>query len=333
MIMSKKQIKSEVTIKNTKEQILSAYNDALSTLNSKESGNVQTIQKDAEEQKLIKNVSIQKNDDIFKQAGDLKASIIKQLDVLSEKLLLQQKKFDDLQEAIKIEQDHLENLYKIKDSSHALSALLLAQQEEKEKFNNEIEQIKKNWAAEKLKLDNDYKEHRDNIEKKRKREEEEYQYQLSTTRRTELDNYNAKKLTQEQELQNKKTEIEQLEQALLTREKSLNELEEQVKNIPQQLKELEKQTEVSVTKILQEKFEHEKQLRQQQYDASLKMQEQSVNYLQNQIKSQEKEIVELKNKLTMASEQVQNIASKALETSVKRIIINDDEKHSKTSTN
>lgn len=328
--MSTKQIKSEVTIKNTKEQILSAYNEALSKLNSKDSENMQNKQKISEEQNLIRNINSQKDEDVFKQVGDLKTSIIKQLDVLSEKLIFKQNKFDNLQKAIEIEQNHLENLYAIKDSSNALSALLIAQKDEKDKFNNEIEQIKKNWAFEKSKLDNDYKEHRDSIETKRKREEEEYQYRLSTARRKELDDYNAKKLLQEQALQDKENKLAELEGDLKIREKSLNDLEKQVQDIPKRLEETEKKTETNITKILTEKFEHAKQLQQQQYEASSKMHEQSINYLQNQIKSQDQEIKELKTKLASAFEQVQNIANKALETSVKRIFVSDDEKHSKT---
>lgn len=326
--MSKKEIKPEVTIKNTKERILSAYNDALSLLNAKELDDIQNKKQVFQEKDLIKNISSQKNEDVFKQVGDLKVGIIKQLDALSEKLILQQDKFEKLQYAIKIEQDHLENLYDIKDSTNALSALSLAQQKEKEQFINEMEQIKKNWLTEKLKLDNDYKEHRDNIDTKRRREEE-YKYQLNINRRKELDDYHTKKIIQEQALQNKENELNKLEEALLTREKFLNELEMQVQNISVQLDAIEKQTETNATKILKERFEHEKQLHQQKYDAALKLQEQSINYLKSQIEVQEKDIIELKNKLTSASDKVQNIASKALETSVKRIFINDDEKHSK----
>ncbi|ALN41904.1 hypothetical protein ASQ44_07440 (plasmid) [Rickettsia rhipicephali] len=98
-------------------------------------------------------------------------------------------KLANLREAIILEQQHLQELYQINEIANSLSALLQAQAEQKERFEQEISQRKQDfeqdinsqklhWQQQRAALEQDYKEQKELLSKTRKREEEEYNYTL-----------------------------------------------------------------------------------------------------------------------------------------------------------
>jgi len=79
-----------------------------------------------------------KSFDIFTDIGQLKSNIIKEIDVINQRLVDEFAKLDNVHKAIEIEQKYLEEVYSIKDSTNTLAALLLAQEQERERFNSRI---------------------------------------------------------------------------------------------------------------------------------------------------------------------------------------------------
>ena len=115
---------------------------------------------------------------------------------MSENLLGEFTKLTTIRRAIEAEQHHLNDLYQITETANTLAALIQAQAEEKEAFEQEStakrqnfdEGMKENQAIcqkQLTELETTYKERKDSLEKQRKREDEEYQYNLETTHRKE----------------------------------------------------------------------------------------------------------------------------------------------------
>ena len=329
--MSKKHNVLEVSAKSTKEQILAAYNEVLTKLTEKQLSTPQEQKKQEEEQNIIKKTASHSPDNILTDLSNLKSKTIKQIDGLSEQLLSEFQKLANLRQAITIEQKHLEELYQINETANTLSALLQTQSEQKQQFRLDMELSRQNfeqematqklqWQEQKSKLEQEYKERKELLEKIRKREEEEYGYALELKQRKEMDEYNDKKFSMEKELSDLKDNLSKREADLLEKEKDYESLRLQVQQIPDKIKEAVTNNEKALEAKLLEQYEFATKLKQQEYDGILKLKEQSINYLQEKIRKQDDLIKELTEKADMATQQVQSIACRALDTSAQHFL-------------
>jgi hypothetical protein len=332
--MAKKEILEQVSARSTKEQILSAYQEALTKLAEKAKQQDPIIAKQKEnEVKIITKVAQNNNETILSELGRLKTSLLKQVDLITEQLVNEFNRFENIQNAIAIEQKHIEELYGIKENIHTLSALFTMQAEQKEKFELEMKEEKStfaeemsekqlSWQKQQEALEMEYKEKADKLEKARKREEEEYNYTLKLSRRKDLDDYNLKKLQLEKELEDMHTDIEKRESDLIIKEAAIKDLEEKVRRFPEELSKAITETEEKITKQLTSEYNYSSNLREKEYEATRKLNEQQIIHLQSKIKEQEVTIKDLSNKVTVSGEQVQSIAHRALDTSVQRFAYN-----------
>lgn len=329
--MSKKSIMPEISVKSTKEQILTAYNEVLAKLNDKQPATPQEQKKQQEKQELVSKVSTDSSDSILTELSSLKSKTIKQIDNLSEQLLSEFEKLANLREAIILEQQHLQELYQINETANSLSALLQAQAEQKERFEQEMSQRKQDfeqdinsqklhWQQQRAALEQDYKEQKELLSKTRKREEEEYNYTLELKRRKELDEYNNKRILIEKELSELKDNLLKREADLTTKEQEYVSLKMQVDGMADKIKEAVYSAEELLRNQLLQQYDFEKQLTQKEYDGILQLKEQSIIYLEDKIKKQENTIQELTAKADNATQQVQSIACRALDTSGQRFV-------------
>ncbi len=321
----------EVSVKNTKEQILVAYNEVLTKLTEKQIATPQEQKKEEEAQAVVKKATNHSSDDILDDLSSLKSKTIKQIDSLSEQILCEFEKLANLREAITIEQKHLQDLYQINDTANTLSVLLQTQEQQKEQFKLEMEQTKQaseedmtveksHWHEQRTQLELDYKEQKDILGKTRKREEEEYIYTLELNRRKEIDEYNNKKATTEKELSELKNNLLKQEADLIEKGKNYDALKMQVEQTPIQIKEAVSSAEGLLRTQISQQYEYETQLKQRESEGVLKLKEQSINYLEDKIKGQEIIIKELTEKADLATQQVQSIACRALDTSAQRFV-------------
>jgi hypothetical protein len=327
--MTKKHDIPEISTKSTKEQILAAYNEVSSKLLEKQLATPQEQKKQEEKQKIVTDAVNHSADALLTDLSTLKSKTIKQIDSLSEQLLCEFQLLTNLREAIAVEQKHLEELYQINETANTLSVLLQAQERQKEQFKLEMEQAKQAFTQEmqlqksqlqeqKIRAEQEYKEQKDTLEKTRKREAEEYSYTLELKRRKEADEYNNKKLLLDKELSDLKDNLLKREADLVEKEKSYDSLKFQVEQIPFQIKEAVTNAEELLRSQMAQQYEFEKQLKQKEYDGILKLNEQSISYLEDKVQKQETIIAELMEKADRAAEQVQSIACRALDTSAGR---------------
>lgn len=332
--MTKKQTTtnmSDISVKSTKEQILSAYNDVLTKLADTEVVSPQAQQKHQEEQMVLAKSTTYTPDTILSDLSNLKSKAIKQLDNLSEQLLSEFQKLSNLRNSIEYEQNHLKELYQINETANTLSALLQTQNQQKEKFTLEIEQTKSAFETDMeekksffqkqhVSLEQEYKELKQNLEKTRKREEEEYAYTLDSNRRKELDEYNNNKLSEEKTLAALKESLTKREEELLLKEQDYASLKAQVEQIPNIIASNVAKAEEHLSSIMTKEYDFTTKLKQQEYESTLQLNLQKIDHLEDKLKKQDLLIKELTDRADQATKQIQSIACRALDTSARRFL-------------
>jgi len=344
----------EISLKNTKNEILQAYEDVLKKLQTQKAPEPKQMQEEKRQQEVIKKASDNTTAGIVTGITSLKLNVAKELDKLSEQLTEEFRKLEDIQSAIVLEKQNLEELYQVTSNADSLSAMLQAQKERKAAFESEMaekrvtldekmkadrlqfdEQIKHEseafevsmkaqkdlWKAEQLKWADQQKELKEKTDKDRKREEEEYAYNLKLTRKKESDLYEEKKAKLDKDLEEKKIafekEISAREEKVLSAENELKELRAKTAAFPS---ELEKSVEAAIkgtTEKLQVEYRFEKELTAKQTEGEIRLKEQTIETLRGKIKDLEAMIGEMSKKTSTAESSVKEIAMKAIESSGK----------------
>ena len=252
----------------------------------------------------------------------------KNLDTLEQKLTEEYKRFSDLEKAIDIQNKHLEELYEITKNSDSLAALLLAQKEYKARFekesdeckkvlNEEISQKKIQWKKEQEDYDIKLKEQLAEIKKKRERDEEEYQYATKLTRKKDQDAYETKKDALEKDLEEQRSSFEKAfterEKIIAVKEETVEDLHKRVEQFPKELDKAVKDAEKNLHESLERTHKHQMDLLNKDIEGERKLNNQTISMLQIKIREQEEFIKQLTSKTNLATNQVQEIALKALE--------------------
>ena len=327
--MEKNTPKAEISSKSTKEQILSAYNKALSQLEEKHVASPIQEKHVKEKEETIVKAAGSSVDIILNDLNNVKSKTIKQIDNLSEELITEFDKLSNLQEAIDIEQKHLQELYKINEVADTLAALLQTQATEEQSFKIEMDSLKQtlaaeiaqqkaDWSGRKEQLEKEYKERHAELEKDRIREEEAYAYKLELERRKEMDEYVSRKSSMERAVEESTENLNKREEDILIREQEYNNLKQRVELLPAEINQAVDEAKEKLSNELSEKYNFEKQLSQKDYEATVALKEQIIKHLEGKVVQQESYIRELTIKNDLASEQVQSIACKALDTSAQR---------------
>ncbi|HEV2916314.1 MAG TPA: hypothetical protein VGW78_01050 [Candidatus Babeliales bacterium] len=320
----------EISLKSKKNEILDAYHELLNKINENKQVSHQDVKRKQEEVALVAKVSEYSIDRIITGIADVKKLIGHSLEQLEQKLTEEYHQLHDLQEAIALEAASLEEFHQIKKNVDTLDALLLAQKEYKTNFEFKMQQQQKDfdqeimqkrvaWQKEQDDKEQEKKEREQQIKKERMREEEEYKYTTMLERKKEQNAYEAKKTILEKELEDKKTRIEQ---ELADREKNITSLEIEYKNLnkrvegfPQELEKAIQHAENIVRETLERTYKYKMDIAEKELEGERKLNAQVIASLQAKIKEQDIFIRSLTQKTDEASNQVQAIALKALESS------------------
>lgn len=299
---------SSITNRSTKAEIYKAYELLVKQLETERASNAKLQKELSERSKVIQKAEVR----VEKVGGDqieaLQNNLNQQLETFKKQWQEEQQAFQELQQAIRLEKEHLEEFYNIKKQAESLDALVLAHNEAKANLNKEI-------AAEKER----FKQEVDQAKQSWNREKEAYEYEQSIKRRNETNEYEAKKIQQEKELEEKRLNFEESmtkrEAVLVEKETELQELRQKVGDFEGQLKKAIDTTKEETTNSLTTKFQFEKQLELKDLNAELKLKDQMIQNLESKIEDQNLLIKQLTNKADSASDQVKDIALKAIEKS------------------
>jgi hypothetical protein len=354
----------EISARNTKNEILAAYEETLKKMQSQKTTEPKQVQEEKRQQETIKKASENTTEGIVNGITTLKLNVAKDLDKLSELLTAEFKKLEDIQAAIRLEKLNLEELYQVTANADSLAAMIQSQKDKKTLFETEMadkrnaledkmkadklsfdEKIKNDkdtfetslkdqkelWKTEQLKWNEQQKELKDKTDKERKREEEEYAYNLKLTHKKETDLYEEKKNSLEKELKEKKAafdkEIASREAEVVATENELKELRAKSAAFPSELEKTVAAAVKSITEKLQTEFRFEKELTAKQTEGDIKLKDQTIETLKSKIKDMEAITSELSKKAVTAESSVKDIAMKAIESSGKMQIISNSKEN------
>jgi len=332
----------EVTEKNTKAEILKAYEGLLKDVQKAKADVPKQIQEEKQRKETLDKVAKISNEAIVKNISALKADLANSLDEILKSLSDEFRKLEEIRAAITVEKKSLEDLYSLSANTDSLAAMLLVQKEKKETFEREMKDKseafatematqREQWEIVKTKQKTEEKEYADELNKRRKREEEEYVYNQKIHRQKEQDEYDTKKLQLEKELVDKKAKFEQdislRELNLKNTEAELAELRKNNDEFPAKLEKALKDKEAEVSKQLQAKYGFDIQLMEKQSVADIRLKDQIIASLQEKIKEQQEQLKEYADKANRAEAGVKDIAMKAIENAQKiRMITTKPEK-------
>lgn len=318
----------EVSTKNTKNEILEAYNTLLEQIKESKKGNKQEEKEQIIKKETLSQASQHTVENIVKHLAELKVQVARTFDNLEGCLLGESKKLTTLRQAMDIATEEVEELHEIKVNADSLAALLLAQKQKTEQFEQttkqkqeglelEVTQKRAIWKKEQEEFESKQKEREADLKKLRSREEEDYTYQRDIGRKKEQDTYASKKFLLEKELSDKRSQFEaaysKREADVLGRENELKDLRAQVEAHPTLLTKAVEEAKKSVTDQLKFRYDYEAKLLAKETEGERKLFQQRITDLENKAKSQEEKIKQLEERYNQAGLQVKDIAVKAIE--------------------
>ena len=296
----------EITLKNTKSEILDALNNALRRVEAQEKGrlNPERAEKEIVEKRAVETAKKAIEQNIFsKELND---------------------KFNDLQVAIAAEESRLQELYGVGSELQKLALVIEAGKERLETIESEkaaktedakisMERLNAEFAQRNAELQAEYDEAAKKLKVDRARENEEFQYNLTRSREKENNAWADEKAARETAL----TKREEQAAAMLADAESkaayIKELESKVDGISALIEAEKKAAVDAATAALQREFEYKTTLADKDYKNSLARSEDKVAYLEKELDVANKSNVTLQAKLDKAYAEIRELATKTVE--------------------
>jgi hypothetical protein len=248
----KKAQPKKISVTNTKQEMMEAYNTLLKQLEEKRETELKP-EKKLEEKRTKETVQVAESlsaDGVVKEIGSLKIDMGKMLTQIADKLEEEVNKFNTTQKAIALKEKELQELYEIEKSAMTLAALIEVQAQKREQFEAEmavrkeeltqdIQAQREEWAKEKEAYEAEIKE-RDLAEKKRReREKEEFEYSFRRQQQITKDKFEDEKSKLEKEIQltreRMQGELTGREKIIAEKEEELNELRKRASLFPKEM--------------------------------------------------------------------------------------------------
>jgi len=321
----------QITLSNTKKEMLEAYNELLKQLQEKEAQQI-VPEKKAEEKtarEVVKTADSLTIDGVVQGINTLKFEIGKLLNEISDKLENEVKRFGDIQAAIAVKEKELQEVYEISRAAQSLAALIEAHNREKEEFEQEmsrrreelareIESTRQQWNSEVEKHKELLKEQQEEERKHREREKEEYLYDFARHKKVELDKLQDEKEKQkrdfQQEIEEKEKELLERENEVKTREEELALLRKKVDNFPKELEAATSRVTKETTERLQKEFTNTEALLKKDFAGEKNVFLTKIESMEKTIKQQQEEIDKLSRQLESAYKRIEDIAVKTVST-------------------
>ena len=328
---------TEFSMKNTKQELLDAYQEMLQQLHEKEMAQLRPEQKlkEKKEESILKAVAGISADGVIQETNKLKQEIGGMLNKLTDRLAAEVNKFDQVQLAIEIKERELKEIYEIEKAAATLAALIETQRQEKIEFEEEmahkqasltrdIEATELQWQKEKADRQVDIKEQQEQETKDRKRQKEEYQYAFEREQQLARDKFEdekAKLLVEKQALENQMKALkEQTEKELSEREKQINSREKEFESLQTQVAEFPQKLEATVAKAVEESNErieletkYQKDLLQKEFEGQRNVLTVRIQSLEKTVKEQNEQTAKLSTQQDAAYQKIQDVAVKAIE--------------------
>jgi len=316
----------EVSMSNTKKEILAAYDELVAKLRRQKEQKLDA-QEQIREKTVEKAVAVAESlsaDQVAKEIGELKARIGGLLGEVSDRLEDEVRKFDSLRKAIEAKESQLQEIYGIEREAGTLAALVEAQKVKREEYEAQfearkaeleegIQRTREEWEKEKQQHASEIAER--NVEEKRtrQREKEEFEYEFERQKRQVRDQFEEEEHKLAREIESRREELTRREQELAGREGELQELRSRVERFPEELSQTVARAVEEKTAQLQAEGKIQQELLRKEFEGERRVFETRIESLEKTIKEQAQLIARLSSSQDKAYQQVQDIAVKAVE--------------------
>lgn len=269
-------------------------------------------------------------DRIVNDTASLQLSFGDIVDNLANKLTTESNKQVELEQAIAVKQEYLQQLNRVRLVADALYILHQQHQEkkatlaasttkEKEVISKEIAITRDEWAKEQADFVTRASEAAELLTRKRELEIADYQYELERQRTIEQDEYQEEERLQTRELSElelvKNKDWSNREQHLADRQAELIEDREKVAGFEAKLQEEFDRAKVKAIKDADRQYKIEAELREKEWSAIERGNELKIESLTTIIEHQTAQIAEITVQLQEANAQAQNLAMQAFQNS------------------
>ncbi len=320
----------EISMTNTKKEMLSAYNDLLTKMEEKRRTRATTEQKieQKQQEEVLDTANRAVTDSLGGEILNLKSDIGRMLNGLNEKLDAETERYEKIKQAVSLKEKELQDIYEIQKVASTLDALLETQRQkqeifqaqmaqQKEELESEINDTRENWESEQITYDQDKKDRLLKEKRQRDRDDDDFKYKLDRDREQAVEQFEYEKKRMERELKLKR---ENLEEGLAEREKNIAAAEQELTDLrkkthmfPAQLEQgIKKAAKEASDTILQEKEANEKLLKKE-YEGQINVLTAQISAAQKTITEQNKQLERLGTQLERSYNQVQDIATTAID--------------------
>ena len=282
--------KDEITLKNTKAEILEALNEAL-----EREKNMAKMKYEPEKEE--KKQKIEKAIEVSRENVEQK--------IFSEEL---NNKFKDLETAIQAEEEKLKNLYGVEKELNNLVVVInagkdyMAELEEKKKtkteeLNNSIKELEEQYKTKKEELEKEYDLKSKNLKMERDREVEEYNYKIKREREISNNKWEDEKIQRENELSKKEIETATLLEEAKSNADHIKELENKVDEIPTLLEKEYAKGKKDATNELEKEHKYATELLKKDFQNTIDRQNDKITSLKEDLEKSNTEKASLQEKI------------------------------------
>lgn len=296
----------EITLKNTKAEILEALNKAL-----EREKNMSKMKYEPEKEE--KKQKVEKAIEVSRENVEQK--------IFSEEL---NNKFKDLETAIEAEEEKLKNLYGVEKELSNLVVVINAgkdymtelENEKKaktEELNNSIRELEEQYKTKKEELEKEYDTKAKILKLERDRELEEYNYKTKREREIANNKWEDEKLNRESLLAKKEEEISKLLEEAETNATHVKELEEKVNEIPALLEKEYAKGKKEATSELEKEHKYNTEMIKKDFQNTIDRQNDKIESLKQEVEKSNAEKISIQEKLDQAYNQIKEMATKTVE--------------------
>lgn len=331
----------QLTMANTKKEMLQTYQRVLKQLQAKQKAEMKPEETVAERKrsKAVAVADAASSAGIGNQIASLKSEVGRSLNELADRLEQETAKYTQVKTAVELAEAELREIYDIEKAAASLAALLEAQKEEGEKFEAkmtakreqleydiathreafeyEVNTQRDEWKKEKAEYDAAVKEQDEAEKKRRQRDQEEWQYQFEREKQAADEQRQHELAGLDREIQLKKEQLDKVlaerEQTVAAAEAELQALRTRAETFPGELEQAVSRAVQDTTESLERERTYVVELLQKEYAGERNVLNSRIEALQATVEKQAEQIARSSQQLEHSYGQVQDIALKAIE--------------------
>lgn len=308
----------KITLTNTKQEMVAAYNELLKQLQEKSASELKP--EAAIEQKKTKEIVEEADalsvEGVVKSIGQLRLEMSGMLGKIAEEMEEEVGRYRKVKDAVEIKTKELEEIFGIHKAAQSLAALIETQAKMRFDFEKEMDALTLEREEDKKRYDARLKEQQAEDNRLRQREKEDYEYTFKREKQTALDKFIDEQAKKEKEFQIKR---EVTEKQMVERENRIKESEEELISSRKKVEGFSKELELSAQKTAKETVEkcqvesrNREEFLKKSFEGERNVLQTRVDSFETLVKEQKEQILKLSQQLEKAYQKVEDIAEKAV---------------------